>query len=176
MQDQAPHPEEGDEPRYGIHVPLETFLTRLSDDVAGEARATAGRIDELDRSVRHLDGIELRYLPWAFAAILLFIASGFLLLSDGEIFRTVRSIVGPIGMIGMAGALPVLGIVYSLKVRGRTRADTQKFELNRTAFVPHGGIYFPPKDGKEGTVYLVDPKKESMPKRRDEDIRAGRLW
>lgn len=176
MQDHAPGPEAGEEPRYGIHIPLETFLARLSDDVAGEARAIAGRIDELDRSVRHLDGIELKYLPWALIAILLFIASGFLLLSEGQVFRSVRAIVGPTGMIGMAGALPVLGIIYSFKVRGRTRADSQKFELNKTAFVPHGGIYFPSTDGKEGTVYLVDPSKESMPKRRDEDIRAGRLW
>ncbi len=161
---------------YGVHIALDAFLDRLDQQSAGEARAAAGRMDELERVAQDLDGIERAYLPWAIAALALFISSGVLLLSDSNMFRGAQDFLGPVGLAGMAAALPILGIVYTIQVRGRTQADVEKFALNKEAFAPHGGIYFPAPGGGTGTVYLTDPNKESAPTDKRDDIRAGRIW
>ncbi len=162
--------------QFGVHIELDVFLDRLDSDSAAQARAAAGRMDELERVAQDLEGVERAYLPWAIGAVALFIASGVLLLSDNSMFRGAQVFLGPVGLAGMAAALPILGIVYTLQVRGRTTADTEKFSLNKEAFAPHGGIYFPAPNGGVGTVYLTDPNKESPPKGKNDDIRAGRIW
>lgn len=168
--------EESEHQQIGVHIALDAFLDRLDPQSAAEARAAAGRMDELERVAQGLEGVERTYLPWTIAAVALFIASGVLLLSDSNMFRGAQEFLGPVGLAGMAAALPVLGIVYTLQVRGRTSADAEKFRLNRDAFVPHGGIYFPAPGGDAGTVYLTDPNKKDAPERKKDDIRAGRIW
>lgn len=162
--------------QFGVHIALDAFLDRLDPHSAAEARAAAGRMDELERVAQDLEGVERTYLPWAIGAVGLFIASGVLLLSDSSMFRGAQTFLGPVGLAGMAAALPILGIVYTFQVRGRTNADAEKFSLNKEAFAPHGGIYFPAPDGGVGTVYLTDPNKMSAPKDKKDDIRAGRIW
>lgn len=168
--------DKSEQQQFGVHIALDSFLGRLDPPTAAEARAAAGRMDELERVAQNLEGVERTYLPWAIAAVALFIASGVLLLSDSSMFRDAQVFLGPVGLAGMAAALPILGIVYTFQVRGRTKADSEKFTLNREAFAPHGGIYFPAPDGGVGTVYLTDPNKKSAPKDKRDDIRAGRIW
>lgn len=169
-------PGDGEGRKTGIHVDLESFLKRLSADAAAEARAAAGRMDELERAAQEFEGIERRYAPWALGAALLFVVAAVIVLTDAVDFRQARSIFGFVGLAAMAAALPAVAISYALHVRRRTRADRDKLELNRKHFLPHGGLYFPPAGRGAGAVYLTEPQAPGASRQSVDDIRAGRIW
>ena len=81
------------------------------------------------------------------------------------------------GLTAMSAALPVLGLVYVFHVRDRTRADRQMLELNKTHFLPHGGLYFPPAEDRPGQVVRTEPMDEAaQADARIERVPPKRTW
>ena len=156
-------------------IDLQQFLEGLAEPARAEARAAAGKIEELDRTAQQVAEIERRFLPWAVGAALAFVIGAVLVFSDGDTFRQARDLLGFVPLAAMLAAFPIVAIAYGLKVRYRTRADREVWQLNQTYFVPHGGIYFPPGEAKGG-VYLTGPIEKQAKDWRDDKYRAGRIW
>lgn len=134
-------------------ITLGEFLARLDDISAGEARTAAARIDELARTTGDMDGIERRFLPFAIAGAVAFIAGIVLFLLPGTVPR-------PIVVLCLA-ALPAVAAVYALRVMARTRADRAADELNVRHFLPHGGIYFA-ADQRPACVVRIPPQGDGV--------------
>ncbi|MGI9382384.1 MAG: hypothetical protein ACR2PO_04460 [Methyloligellaceae bacterium] len=156
---------------------LETFLKELPSEAAGKARAAAGRIDELGRVSAGTQGIERKYAPWFLISVILFICAAFAIFSGGDIFRQARAAVGVMGLTALSAALPLIGILYCVQVRHRTRADHEMLELNKVHFLPYGGIYFPPGEEGPGGVIRTEPiDADEQAKRRQDPVRPRRFW
>ncbi len=133
---------------------LEAFLARLPEEDAAQARVAAARIDALEREIGPPGWIE-RNLAWlAVAAGVLFVLGVGGLIG---ILGWVRAMFGLGGVTLMVAAFPALVLAYLWSVRGRTRADYEKMELNEKHFLPHGGYYFGASAGV-GTVVRTRPK------------------
>ena len=95
-------------------------------------------------------------------------------------FGAVRS--GEISLTGltvlmMAGAFPLLILIYSVRMRERTKIDQQKFEIIESHFLPYGAVYLPPGPERERGVVAMSPsshpwRKPDAEKKR----RAGWYW
>ena len=133
---------------------LEDFLAWLGPEDAAAARVAAERIDALERAVGPPGWIERNLMRLALAALVLFaIGVGGLF----GIFGWGRAVFGLGGVTLMVAAFPALMLAYLLSVRGRTRADYDKMELNEKHFLPHGGYYFGASAGL-GKVVRAQPK------------------
>lgn len=144
-------------------IPLEAFLAVLPAEEAAEARRAANEIDALEREIgppgwleRHLAGLGL-------IALLLFTA-GVLLLA-GLAAGVLRGI-GFVIVVPLIAVFPALMLAYVWSVRGRTRLDRQKMELNEHHFLPRGGVYFGERDG-ERLIMRVKPPEKSAPNLRE---------
>ena len=159
-------------------VALDVFLQDLEDTAAGEARAAAQKMDDLERSIDHLRDVETQYRWFAVTAALMFVAGTVVVLYPSDWSAMVYRTLGPLTFIVMIGTLPVLGGVYAFTVKDRTRADLNKAALNKKHFVPHNAYYFPAEQaGLSGRVVFFQPTKS--PKRRFsryDAIRPGQLW
>lgn len=144
-------------------IALERFLAELDEDPAAEARAAAARIDELAREGWKVEGIERRFLPYFLGAGVLFVIGVVLFSIPGSAPRVVT--------IACVGALPVLAVIYGLRVIGRTRADVAADDLNRRHFLPHGGLYFAAGERPACVVRVApqaaDPRTVVTPGRKD---------
>ncbi len=134
--------------------PLEVFLAGLPEENAARARVAAARIDALEREIGPPGWIERNLIVLALVSAVLFVAGAGGLLG---IFAWGRAIFGLGGITLMVSAFPGLILVYLLSVRGRTRVDDEKMELNKAHFMPHGGAYF-----GGGRVVQVDWKPREM--------------
>lgn len=159
-------------------VDLATFLAELPPDAAGDARAAAHRMDELERSIDPIRDIEARYAWAAWLALAFFIAGAIIVLWPGEWAAAVFAVIGRLGVVAMLSGLPLLGFAYGMATRDRSRVDLNKIVLNRKHFLPHGAYYFPPEDPRgEGRVVFIEVRPE--PKRRytrHDHVRPGQLW
>ena len=133
---------------------LEDFLAWLGPEDAAAARVAAERIDALEREIGPPGWIE-RNLIWLVPAALVLFAIG----AGGlfGIFGWGRAVFGLGGVTLLVAAFPALMLGYLLSVRGRTRADHEKMELNEKYFLPHGGYYFGASAGLR-MVVRVRPK------------------
>jgi hypothetical protein len=123
---------------------LEEFLAGLAEEDAAAARVAAARIDALECEVGPPGWIE-RNLVWlALAALALFVLGVGGLIG---VLGWVRAMFGLGGVTLMVAAFPALMLAYLWAVRGRTRADHEKMELNKIHFLPHGGLYFGAANG-----------------------------
>ena len=158
-------------------IDLKSFLKELPAEAASKARAAAGEIDELGRVSAATHGIERRYLPWFLGSLVLFVIAAFSIFGGSDIFRQARAVIGVMGLTALSAALPLVGILYSVQVRHRTRADREMLELNKVHFLPHGGIHFPPGEEGPGRVVRIEPMDaEQQAKRRQEPVRPRRFW
>ena len=133
---------------------LEEFLAGLPDEDGARVRVAAARIDALEREIGPPGWIERNLAPLALAALVLFaIGAGGLF----GIFGWGRAIFGLAGVTLMVAAFPALMLAYLLSVRGRSRADHEKMELNEKHFLPHGGFYLGAPAGS-GKVVRVQRK------------------
>jgi hypothetical protein len=144
----------------GARVPLEQFLESLDPETGAELRAAAGRIDELGRTADALSGVERRLLPWALGAAGLFLAGIWLVFQSG----TGAALAASLCLL----ALPLIAAIYAWQIKPRTAADTAMQELNRSHFLPHGGLYFPPGDGAACVVRVdwtppPEPEEDATP-------------
>ncbi|MEM8743644.1 MAG: hypothetical protein AAGF14_03305 [Pseudomonadota bacterium] len=158
-------------------VELETFLNDLPEETAAKARAAAARIDELEYAAARIGASDQRYLKmFAVAGVLALIATvftlgGFIGSRSGEISLT------GITMLVMAGAFPLLVLIYSVRMRERTKLDQQKFAIIESHFLPYGAVYLPPGPERQTGVVAVSPS--SHPWRKGDDTkkkRAGWYW
>ena len=158
-------------------IDLETFLAELPSEAASKARAAAGQIDELGRVSAATQGIERRYAPWFLISLVLFVIAAFAIFGGSDIFRQARAVLGVMGLTALSAALPLVGFLYSVQVRHRTRADREMLELNKVHFLPQGGIYFPPGEEGPGSVVRTEPMDaEEQAKRSREPVRPRRFW
>lgn len=130
-------------------VDLDQFLERLDDRTAAETRVAAARIDVLAREGHAVQGIESRFLPLLAGSGLLFVIGIVLFLMPGTAPRVVT--------LACLAALPAVAATYGFHVIGRTRADVEAEDLNRTHFLPHGGLYFAAGE-RPAAVVLVEPQ------------------
>ena len=135
---------------------LEAFLAGLPDEDADHARATAARIDALERAIGPPGWIERNLIPLAALALVLFVIGAGGLFG---VFGWGRAVFGLAGVALMVGAFPALMLAYLLSVRRRTGADHEKMALNEKHFLPHGGLYFGAAGG-DGKVVPVDPPEK----------------
>lgn len=144
-------------------IPLEAFLAVLPPDEAAQARASAARIDALERQIGPPGWLEQHLMGLGLGALVLF-TLGVLLLAGRAV-----GLVGAIGsgaVVPMLAAFPALVLAYVWSVRGRTRLDREKMDLNERHFMPHGGIYFGARGGTR-TVMRVERSEKPEPTLRD---------
>ena len=138
----------------GEKVSLEVFLRDLPVDAVAETKIAAAKIDDLARIGNAMDGIEDRFKPYAKGAGALFVLGLVVFFLPDLINRWVSFV--------CLIALPGLCAVYAFKTRERTWADKDIETLNKTHFLPHGGIYFPRSETPAGVVrvnYTAPPSE-----------------
>lgn len=155
---------------------LDAFVDGLDDEAAADARVAAARIDDLAHAGIAVAGIERRFAPWAILGAAGFVAGFILFFQPGLVPRTL--------IMALLAILPLVCGIYAWKVRHRTRADNEAEALNKSYFLPHGGIYFPPGD-RPACVMRVSytPPPGDLPlsqaprdPRKGHDTRPGRIW
>ena len=126
---------------------LEAFLAGLGPEDADAARVAAARIDTLEREIGPPGWIERNLGRLTLVTLVLFVIGAGGLFG---VFGWGRAVFGLGGVTLMVSGFPALMLGYLLSVRGRTRADHEKMELNERYFLPHGGIYFGAAPGDSG--------------------------
>ncbi|HUS95430.1 MAG TPA: hypothetical protein VMX97_01685 [Hyphomicrobiaceae bacterium] len=159
-------------------VKLESFLAGLPEEDASGLRAIASRMDEFERHALPVRGIERELRIPFLIAVVLFAIGLFLIFSGGWILVQARRTIGEPGLAALLGALPGLAAYYAYRVRWRTRADTQNFDLNREHFLPRGAIYFPATDAQgEAWIVRVAPDSGYKPKpSKNDKLKPGWIW
>ncbi len=157
------------------NIDLETFLESLPAEAAANARAAAARIDDLEHAAQRIGTADRQYiLLFAVAGILALIAAG-MALGGYHLFSKGYGTLGDLAVLVMAGALPLLIVFYSLRMRERTRLDKKKFELIETYFMPYNGIYFPPGPGRETGIISIG-SEGSWRHANTQDIKKSRIY
>jgi len=66
---------------------------------------------------------------------------------------------------------------YAIRIRKRSQADFQNFDLNKEIFLPHGVIYFPSdSDLDEQMVTLVEVKEAIGRRSKYDRLKPGAIW
>ena len=160
-------------------MPLEAFLAALDDNAAEEARAAAGQIDALERTVGPPSWLERNLISLALIAMALFLAGTGALIG---LLPWLRSVIGLSGVTLLVAVFPGLVLAYLISVKGRTAIDNKKMALNDKHFLPHGGVYFSAAgEGEPGIVVRVDPPAKGEPTLRERveaqyDAATKRRW
>lgn len=159
----------------GARIPLDQFLQSLDPETGAELRAVAARIDAFSRTAEALSGVEQRLLPWAGGAAVLFLIGLWLLI------HVDASLALPTAL--SMGALPLVAARYAWLIKPRTQADNAAQDLNRTHFLPHGGLYFPPGEGPACVVQVdwspppePEPTPPGLRDPRKPENRIGSSW
>lgn len=159
------------------NIDLETFLDGLPAEAAANARAAASRIDELERAAQRIGQSDRRYIKLFAGAGVLGLSAAVMTFGGAHLFGKGNVDLGDVAVMAMAGAFPLLILVYALRMRERTKIDQQKFQIIETYFLPYDGIYFAPgPDNNTGTV-SVSPRAQDWrrPNTRDEK-KARAYW
>ncbi|GBE42649.1 MAG TPA: hypothetical protein ENH05_07740 [Rhizobiales bacterium] len=158
------------------NIDLETFLESLPAEGAANARAAAARIDELERAAQRIGRSERRYIFLFAGAGLLGLAAAVMTFGGYHLFGKGNMTLGDVVVLAMAGAFPILILVYSLRMRERTKIDSEKFKIIETFFLPFDGIYFPPgPEQKTGTV-SVSPRAKAWRRPNTRDAKKARAY
>lgn len=160
-------------------ISLATFLSRLGTDESSHAKAAAEAIDELEERSNPVRGIEQQLKPLFIASALAFVFGLALFVIGRNAFQGVFTNIHSLAVTVLLGALPTLFTYYAFRVRNRSRADAQSFDLNQKYFIPHGGIYFPASGPDQSAcVVLIDPSQGWKPKagKYDHIKTSGPLW
>ena len=159
-----------------MNIDLETFLESLPEEGAAKARAAAARIDELERAAQRIGTSDRTYIYLFAGAGVLGLAAAVLTFGGFQLFGTVSITTGGISVLAMAAVFPALVLVYSLRMRERTKIDRQKFEIIENFFLPYDGIYFPPgPERKTGTV-SVSQRAEAWRRPNTNDAKKARAY
>lgn len=138
-------------------IELEEFLADLPAETAAKAKAAAARIDELEHAASRIGASDETYMRLFLLSGVMFIVAVAFLLGGENMFINGEPHLMDILVLLMAGSLPTLILVYSLKMNERTKIDRQKFEIIQNYFMPHNAIYLPPgPDRKTGIVAIAE--------------------
>ena len=159
---------------------IASALTRLRSPGATALREAALRIDQLSRQHAELDGVERFYGPWAIGSMILFLI-GVVLFLWPSLFAATPILGSFWTILFCLGALPAVAAHYAWTVKPRTRADAEIDRLNRTHFLPYGGLYFPEGEGPACVVTVSqaapkDAREQALEERRGHKERARRNW
>lgn len=158
-------------------VDLDTFLAELPAEMAAKAKAAAARIDELEHAADRIGQSDRRYLVLFAIAGLLALTATAIGLGGFDLFKRGHSTVLDFVVIGMAGAFPLLVLIYSLRMRERTKIDQKKFEIIEAYFLPYDAIYLPPGPDREHGLVTVSPRARAWRRANtDKGRRPGRYW
>ncbi len=158
-------------------VDLDTFLEGLPEETAAKARAAAARIDELEHAAERIGASDRRFLIlFVLAGVFgiggaVFALGGFNMLKGGE--ATALEFL----VLAMAGAFPLLILIYSLRMKERTKIDHEKFQIIETYFLPYGAIYLPPGPDRRTGLVAISPSTHPWRKADpNSKKRAGWYW
>ncbi|MFQ5625621.1 MAG: hypothetical protein ACE5FM_03090 [Methyloligellaceae bacterium] len=157
-------------------IDLETFLESLPEEDAANARAAAARIDELERTAQRIGKSDRRYVILFAGAVLLALAAAVMALGGYDLFSSGNAGYGDMAVLVMAGALPLLVLIYSLRMRERTKIDRQKFQIIETCFMPYDGIYFPPGPEREKGMVSISPGAKAWRKPNTKDVKKAQMY
>lgn len=144
-------------PMKNTLIDLEKFLADLPAETAAKARAAAARIDELEHAAQRISRADKTYMRLFLVSGVMFVIAVWLLLGGKGMFINGQPHLSDVIVLLMAGALPALILVYSIKMNERTRIDRKKFEIIENYFLPHNAIYLPPgPDRQRGTVAITN--------------------
>lgn len=160
-------------------VSLNQFLGRLPDDVANQLRKVAGTMLSNEREAAKLRGVELELRPFFIFGTLSFLIGVVILIFYSQPGGFLDQVAGawPI-LTASLGFLPGLLTYYAVRIRKRSQADVQNFDLNKEFFLPHGAIYFPSdSEAREQMVTLVDRLQAPTGRRAKWDnAKPGAIW
>jgi hypothetical protein len=143
-------------------LPLESFLAQLPGDDVEPAREAAERMRSNEHFASQLRGVEKELAPFFITGGVSFIIGIVAILFFADPGGLVNRIDGawPIVTASLA-FLPILLVIYAIRIRKRSAADMENAELNQEHFLPHGAIYFPSDaPGAEQMVTLVEIKPQ----------------
>lgn len=149
-------------PKIPERLPLEAFLVQLPADDAEPAREAAERMRSNEHFAAQLRGIEKELAPFFITGGVSFVIGLVAILFFAEPGGLVNRIDGawPIVTASLA-FLPVVLVIYAIRIRKRSAADMENVELNQAHFLPHGAIYFPSDAPRaEQMVTLVEIKAQ----------------
>lgn len=141
-------------------IPLEAFLERLPPDDAEAAREAAERMRLNEQFASRMRGVEKELAPYFITAGVSFVIGVIAILFFADPGGLVNRIDGawPIVTASLA-FLPLVLVIYAVRIRKRSVVDMDNVDLNQAHFLPHGAIYFP-SDAPVGeqVVTLVEIK------------------
>jgi hypothetical protein len=165
-------------PAVPDRVSLNRFLAGLPDETADELRDVARVMIGNEQIATPLRGIELELRPFFITAGLSFIAGMVLLIYFAEPGGFLDRLDGgwPL-LIASLGFLPALLGYYAFRIRRRSQADVENFDLNKVHFLPHGAIYFPSDSGiDEQMVTLVEAVEQPIRRSKWDKLKPGAIW
>jgi len=159
-----------------INIDLETFLESLPEEAAADARAAAARIDELERVAQRIGQSDQRYVKLFAGAIILALIATYMALGGIDLFLGGTGSFKDFAVLGMASVFPILVVVYTLRMRERTRIDQQKFHIIETCFLPWDGIYFPPGPEGRQAMVSISPGAKAWRKPNAKDAKKAKMY
>ncbi len=166
-------------PALPKQVLLDKFLADLPDDAAKTIRDAAAIMMRNEQAALRLRGVELELRPgFLFSSAVLAIAMVILIFysSPGGFLDRVYG-AWPL-LLAALSFLPGLLTYYAVRIRKRSQADMENFDLNKEFFLPHGAIYFPSDSGPdEQMVTLVEVQEPPIGRRSKWDkVKPGAVW
>jgi len=160
-------------------LPLSQFLASLPEPEAEKVREVADQMMLNEQTADRLRGVEAELRPFFISAVVAFIfATVFLVFfsKPGGFLDTVDG-AWPILTAALAFLPGLLGY-YAFRIRHRSQADVQNFDLNKEFFLPHGAIYFPSDStASQQMVTLVEVKETPAGRRSKYDkLKPGAIW
>ena len=160
-------------------ITLDAFLDGADGATAAQLRAIAAKIDELEKRTSKITEAEASMFPAIVGGGLMSLLGTAAMVSGVEAYNMFEGIIGKVGITILLAGLPVALAAYGLRVYPRSVADTQKMDLNKAHFLPHGALYFP-ADGasdEQACVVLVDTEgHKPLTKGRMDNLTPGRIW
>jgi hypothetical protein len=159
-------------------IPLQKFLDGLPNDVSDQVRQAAAQMVRNEQQAAELRGVEAELKPFFIFAVCSFLVGLTLLIFYSQPGGFLDRVAGawPL-LIATLGFLPGLLAYYAVRIRKRSQADIQNFDLNKEIFLPHGVIYFPSdSDIDEQMVTLVEVSEAFARRSKYDRLKPGTIW
>ena len=160
-------------------IPLNQFIDRLPADAAVTIREVVDVMRRNELVALKLRGVELELRPFFISAALSFVVGLVLLIFFSHPGGFLDKVAGAWPILTAAlGFLPALLAYYAIRIRKRSQADIQNFDLNKEYFLPHGAIYFPSdSELSQQVVTLVEAQAAPSGRRSKWDkVKPGAIW
>jgi hypothetical protein len=159
-------------------IPLQKFLDELPVEASDQVRQAAAQMATNELQSAELRAVEAELKPFFIFAICSFLVGLTILIFYSQPGGFLDRVSGawPL-LVGTLGFLPGLLAYYAIRIRKRSQADIQNFDLNKEIFLPHGVIYFPSdSDIDEQMVTLVEVKEAIGRRSKYNRIKPGAIW